>query len=162
MSQSKNINKKTSSVILLKLRGKVPFLRGIPESIYSHLDTSEFIVPSEELMKAREELEKTLDCFIMTYKVGVFTSTIPLRSHLCSTIKSANLTLGQKHIIKTYEEKFESFKVNFVAYQKPLIFISPKKSPLFNYYNSHPFLRLNNLNYYYMIHQISTYNNLLA
>ena len=142
MSKSKNISKIFPNTILLKLREIVPFLGEIPENIYSKLDTSEFIVPSRELTKIRKDLEKILNYFIMTYKVDVFTDKIPLQSHLCSTIKSANLTLKQKHIIRTYEKKFESFKVNFVAYQKPLIFISPKESPLFNYYNTHDLLNM--------------------
>jgi hypothetical protein len=116
------------------LRKKVPFLLGIPEHIFFQLTVSEFLVPSNELMQATEELERSLQCFIMTYKSGIFDDTVPLASHLCSIIKSAKLTIEQEKIINQYEYRYAIYNVSFVAYSKPLIFIQPQESPLYKHY----------------------------
>jgi len=93
MSQSKT---------LTKLRKRIPFLNKIPDEIFFNLDASELYLPNKEINMIRTELENKLDHHVMTYKSTGFNLDIPIEKHLCSYLKTANLTNNQLKILQNY------------------------------------------------------------
>jgi general stress protein 26 len=112
---------------------RIPLFREIPDSILAMLDTSEFHLPPPggEVESMRLQLEQELNCFVMTYDAGVFNATVPAEKHLCANLKGARLTVDQQLHLRRAEEALSPYRVSFVAYAKPLVFIKPENSSLF-------------------------------
>lgn len=119
---------------LIELRRSIPFLQQIPDKSYFNLDISEFRLLSDEITKAREELEEGLGCHVMVYNRDVFNLEIPVEKHLCANIAGAQLTKKQLQLLQYYEEQNAEEKVSFVAYRKPLELTDPYQSELSKYY----------------------------
>lgn len=111
-------------------RESIPFLREIPDAIYSKLDTSEFVMPDEEIDQIRQVLESLLQAHVMTYNSQVFNTHVPPEAHLCGNLKGADLSEEQLRILQTYEGFVRPKGVSFVVYQKPIQLINPKESPV--------------------------------
>ena len=110
---------------LIKLRKKIQFLNQIPDEIFFDLDTYELYLPNGKISLIREELEKKLNQYVMTYKATGMPEEI--EKCLCSHLKSAKLNEKQLKILKEFEKKYKSKDVSFAVYQKPLKLIHPKR-----------------------------------
>src|SRR5438105_7364806 len=115
-------------------RERVPLLRDVPDEIFKCLDTAEFHLPDEDLIRVRTEMENLLGVYIMTYNALVFNLNCPLESHLCANVKGAVLSADQLKILQDYEERVHTRGISFVAYQKPLEIIDPRESPMASLY----------------------------
>lgn len=119
---------------LTQLRISIPFLQEIPDDLYFGLDIAELYVPNGKVAEVRLKLEGALNSFVMTYKKNVFNLSIPIEKHLCANIKSASLSPDQKELLDMRENELVDLQVNFIVYEKPLVFINPKDSPIAHYY----------------------------
>lgn len=111
-------------------RERLPFLREIPDAIYSRLDTSEFVMPDEEIDQIRQSLEFQLQAYVMTYNSQVFNTDVPPEAHLCGNLKGADLSEEQLRTLQEYEGIVRPKGVSFVVYQKPIQLIDPQESPV--------------------------------
>lgn len=120
--------------ILQQFREAIPFLNQIPDNIYFNLDPYGFYFPRGQIAQAREDLEKRLNHYVMTYDRDVFNLKSPLEEHLCAVLAGAPLTDNQLQTLFAFEKKFRTQRVSFVAYQKPLEIIDPYQSWLYPIY----------------------------
>lgn len=122
--------------ILEKLRKQLPWLKQVPDSIYWQLDEHAFVIPSEKIIQDAQHLERIFDHHVMTYDKKYFDISVPIETHLCAWIQKANLNEQQLKILDSFEKKNEKYGVNFVVYQKPLLFIQPSRSPIGRFYHT--------------------------
>ena len=120
--------------ILQRYRVAIPFLNQIPDSIYFNLDPYGFYFPQGEIAEAREDLERNLNHYVMTYDRGMFNLTSPLEEHLCAVLEGASLDETALQTLLSFEQRFKAQRVSFVAYKKPLETIDPYKSWLYPVY----------------------------
>lgn len=125
---------KNNRAFLKELRIAIPFLQKIPDEIYFSLDTAEFLMPDKKIRQARALLEKLLCYNVMIYKKDVFNIEVPFGCHLCANIKEACLNKDQITILSAFEAKYKQYKINFVIYEKPLMFIKPLNSSVWEFY----------------------------
>lgn len=125
---------KISSSKYNSFRKHIPLFREIPDAVYYRLDMSGFYLPTGEIAFVREELEHTLQNYVVSYKAGVCNFHVPVYAHLCALVKEASLTKKQKSVLDRYEEKTKKHHVTFVVYAKPVTFIEPKKSAMYSLY----------------------------
>jgi hypothetical protein len=121
-------------LFLLQLRREIPFLQAVPDTIFFSLDIEEFMLPSGEISQARKQLEKLLNCYIMTYKKDCFNTVVTLEQHLCAHLARAVLSPEALLCLTRYEKKYKKYQVNFVAYKKPIEIILPSESDIFFFY----------------------------
>ena len=133
----KQIYQWTDIQLLTKMRQVIPFLNLIPDDIYFTLDSSSFLLPQQAIITARNELEKTINGYVMTYKRNTFILTTPVSVDLCAILKGAQLNTYQIQLLNKSEEKYKTHNISFVVYQKPLQFVSYKESLLYAYYALH-------------------------
>jgi hypothetical protein len=103
---------------LARFRKHIPFLALIPERIYHKLSPLEWYEPFGELEQARRDLEKELDCYVMTYKR--YGPDIPWDAQLFVYIHDANLPPEKQVIFHAANDVVQRVGIEFQAYQKPL------------------------------------------
>ena len=114
---------------LARFRKSIPFLTVIPEKIYRKLSPLEWYEPFGEIEQFRRDLEKELDCYLMTYKR--YGPEAPWEAQLFVYIHEATLTPEKQAILQEVNEGSRRLRIEFQAYQKPL---KLRKRPL-----EHPF-----------------------
>jgi len=106
---------------------KIPLLSMLPKEIYSNLDFSEFQLPNDFVNRLREELERELGAFVMTYKYDPFKKFKFSDNQLCSIIACAKLSEKQIDILNSKEKLAKNCGISFAVYEKPLRFLSRGK-----------------------------------
>jgi hypothetical protein len=114
---------------LARFRKRISFLALIPERIYRKLSPLEWYEPFGEIEQFRHDLEKELDCYVMTYKR--YGPEAAWEEQLFVYIHEANLTPEKQAILHAVNEGSRHIRIEFQAYQKPL---KLRKRPL-----EHPF-----------------------
>lgn len=111
-----------------KFRKKIFFLNLISNDVYYSLDFTEFVYPNEYISNLREELERQLDAFVMTYKAEGLKLVGDFKKYLCANIKTKKLSQRELSILKNFEAEAMKHGVSFCVYQKPIEYFDNKES----------------------------------
>jgi hypothetical protein len=106
--------------MLNELSHALPFLKKIPSDLLEELDTSTLYIPYGMTAQVCIELEKQLNCHIMTYRSVPLVSNGQERPHLCRLLVAASLTSIQLELLQSAELACHNEDIVLVAYKKPL------------------------------------------
>lgn len=115
-------------------RQKFSLFQNLPDEVYFSLDLSHFYLPNKRIEQLKDKLENLLDHYVITYYADIFRLDIPLQTHLCAILAGANLTKPQQLLLKKFEEMLKPANVTLVIFQKPLTFLSPEQTAIYQKY----------------------------
>jgi diadenosine tetraphosphate (Ap4A) HIT family hydrolase len=105
---------------LTELCQALPFLNELPSELLQKLDTSTFHACGGIVAGTRVELEKELNCHVMTYRAAPPAPSGKGGLHLCRLLVPASLAPAQMELLQRAEAACRDEGVVFVAYDKPL------------------------------------------
>lgn len=117
-----------------QFKATIPMFHHLPDEVYNSLDLSHFYFPNEMVSRMRNDLEKMLGHYVVTYNTNVFRLDIPIETHLCAIAQGANLTQPQLELLKKFETILKPIGVTLVVFQKPLTLIPVEQSALYKKY----------------------------